>query len=99
MEAQTAQMQSKLINQCQLQEILKMEEEAKEKIRLQRQQMEDELDKNMAIYTKKVRQMAIQFGLQKEDTATPEVEKKVLEPPLLMKVDDDMASEKLVIDG
>uniref|UniRef100_A0A915K8K1 Uncharacterized protein n=1 Tax=Romanomermis culicivorax TaxID=13658 RepID=A0A915K8K1_ROMCU len=28
----------------------------------------------------------------------PKVEKKVLEPPLPMKVDDDMTSEKLVID-
>uniref|UniRef100_A0A915KKD9 Uncharacterized protein n=1 Tax=Romanomermis culicivorax TaxID=13658 RepID=A0A915KKD9_ROMCU len=75
-----------------------MEEEAKEKIRLQRQQIEDALNNNMAIYNKKVHQMAIQFGLQKDDTATPEVEKKVLEPPSPMKVDDDVTSKKLVID-
>uniref|UniRef100_A0A915L5Y4 Uncharacterized protein n=1 Tax=Romanomermis culicivorax TaxID=13658 RepID=A0A915L5Y4_ROMCU len=64
-----------------------MEEEVKEKIRLQWKQMEEELRKNMAIYNEKVRQMAIQLGLQKDDTVAPEVEKKVLEPPSPMKVD------------
>uniref|UniRef100_A0A915HWQ0 Uncharacterized protein n=1 Tax=Romanomermis culicivorax TaxID=13658 RepID=A0A915HWQ0_ROMCU len=42
-----------------------MEEEAKERIRLQREQMEEELKRNMAIYNEKVRQMEIEFGLQK----------------------------------
>uniref|UniRef100_A0A915L6A3 Uncharacterized protein n=1 Tax=Romanomermis culicivorax TaxID=13658 RepID=A0A915L6A3_ROMCU len=100
MEAQTAQTQSELSNQCRLEEILKMEEEAKEKIRLQREQMEEELRKSMVMYNKKVCQMSIQFGLQKDDTLAPEVERKVLllEPPSPMKVDDDMASDKLVID-
>uniref|UniRef100_A0A915J328 Uncharacterized protein n=1 Tax=Romanomermis culicivorax TaxID=13658 RepID=A0A915J328_ROMCU len=44
--------------------------------------------------------MAIQFGLQKDDSTAPEMEAKVvvLEPPSPMKVDDDIASDKLVID-
>uniref|UniRef100_A0A915I3B9 Uncharacterized protein n=1 Tax=Romanomermis culicivorax TaxID=13658 RepID=A0A915I3B9_ROMCU len=75
-----------------------MEEKAREKIRLQWEQMEEELRKNIAIYNEKVHQMAIQFGLQKDDTATPEVEKKVLEPPSPMKVDNDIPSKTLVID-
>uniref|UniRef100_A0A915J1C9 Uncharacterized protein n=1 Tax=Romanomermis culicivorax TaxID=13658 RepID=A0A915J1C9_ROMCU len=65
MQAQTAQRQPELSNQRQLEEILKMEEEAKEKIRLQQEQMEEELRKK---------------------------------PPSQMKVDDDMASDKLIID-
>uniref|UniRef100_A0A915J854 Uncharacterized protein n=1 Tax=Romanomermis culicivorax TaxID=13658 RepID=A0A915J854_ROMCU len=60
--------------------------------------MEEELRKSMANYNEKLRQMAIQFRIQKDDTTAPEVEKKVLEPPSRMEVDDDMASDKLVID-
>uniref|UniRef100_A0A915HGP9 Uncharacterized protein n=1 Tax=Romanomermis culicivorax TaxID=13658 RepID=A0A915HGP9_ROMCU len=62
--------------------------------------MEEELTKNAAIYYEKLLQMAIQFRLQKDDTAAPEMEAKVvvLEPPWPMKVEDNMASNKLIID-
>uniref|UniRef100_A0A915ILE5 Uncharacterized protein n=1 Tax=Romanomermis culicivorax TaxID=13658 RepID=A0A915ILE5_ROMCU len=60
--------------------------------------MEEEVRRSMASYNKKLHQMAIQFRLQKDATTAPEVEKKVLEPLSPMKVDADMASDKLVID-
>uniref|UniRef100_A0A915LAU8 Uncharacterized protein n=1 Tax=Romanomermis culicivorax TaxID=13658 RepID=A0A915LAU8_ROMCU len=77
MQAQIAQTQSELNNQPRLEEILKMEEEAKERIRLQCEQMEEEVRKNAAIYNEKLHQMAIQFGLQKDDTAAPKMEAKI----------------------
>uniref|UniRef100_A0A915J9B6 Uncharacterized protein n=1 Tax=Romanomermis culicivorax TaxID=13658 RepID=A0A915J9B6_ROMCU len=97
MEAQTAQTQSELANQCGLEEILKMEEGARERIQLQREQMEEELKKNMVIYNEKVCQMAVEFGLQKDEDAMLAVEKK-LEPSLPMKVNDDITTDKLIID-
>uniref|UniRef100_A0A915KQ68 Anaphase-promoting complex subunit 10 n=1 Tax=Romanomermis culicivorax TaxID=13658 RepID=A0A915KQ68_ROMCU len=68
-----------------------MEEEAKQKIQLQRKQMERKLKESMVIYNAKVRQMEIEYGLRKEEDT---VEKKAMEPVSLMKVDDDITTER-----
>uniref|UniRef100_A0A915JHR2 Uncharacterized protein n=1 Tax=Romanomermis culicivorax TaxID=13658 RepID=A0A915JHR2_ROMCU len=59
--------------------------------------MERELKESMAICNAKVCEMEIEYGLRKEEDARPGVEKKAIEPPSLMKVDDDITADKLVI--
>uniref|UniRef100_A0A915KZH8 Uncharacterized protein n=1 Tax=Romanomermis culicivorax TaxID=13658 RepID=A0A915KZH8_ROMCU len=63
MQTQTAQTQSKLANQCRLEEIQRMEEEARQKIRLQGKQMERELKQNMAIFNANIGKIEVEYGL------------------------------------
>uniref|UniRef100_A0A915JPQ0 Uncharacterized protein n=1 Tax=Romanomermis culicivorax TaxID=13658 RepID=A0A915JPQ0_ROMCU len=46
----------------------------------------------------KIGNMEVEHRLQKDEEATPAVEQKAMEPPSLMKVDNDIATHKLVID-
>uniref|UniRef100_A0A915HIG5 Uncharacterized protein n=1 Tax=Romanomermis culicivorax TaxID=13658 RepID=A0A915HIG5_ROMCU len=98
MEAQTAQTQSHLQAQHQLEEILRREEGAKQKIQLKQEQMQRQFHEGMAKIRAKIRKVAVQYGFQKEEEITPIVEQKAMEPPSPMKVDDDIAADKLVID-
>uniref|UniRef100_A0A915HYV2 Uncharacterized protein n=1 Tax=Romanomermis culicivorax TaxID=13658 RepID=A0A915HYV2_ROMCU len=50
------------------------------------------------IHTILIREMEVEYRLGKEEDATPAVEQKAMEPPSPMKVDDDIATNKLVID-
>uniref|UniRef100_A0A915KRQ0 Uncharacterized protein n=1 Tax=Romanomermis culicivorax TaxID=13658 RepID=A0A915KRQ0_ROMCU len=42
--------------------------------------------------------MEIEYGLRKDEEAAPAVEKKLMELPSPMKVDDDITTNKLIID-
>uniref|UniRef100_A0A915J9S1 Uncharacterized protein n=1 Tax=Romanomermis culicivorax TaxID=13658 RepID=A0A915J9S1_ROMCU len=75
-----------------------MEEDPKQKIKLQRKQMERELKENMALMNAKMEYLKRKMGFPKKEDAMPAVEQKVMEPPSPMKVDDNSATNKLVID-
>uniref|UniRef100_A0A915I6H3 Uncharacterized protein n=1 Tax=Romanomermis culicivorax TaxID=13658 RepID=A0A915I6H3_ROMCU len=60
--------------------------------------MERELKENMAIMNAKIRKMEVEYGFQKGRDAMPAVQQKAMEPPSPMKLDEDIAINKLVID-
>uniref|UniRef100_A0A915JYZ5 Uncharacterized protein n=1 Tax=Romanomermis culicivorax TaxID=13658 RepID=A0A915JYZ5_ROMCU len=98
MQAQTVQTQSELMAQGGLEEILRMEEDTKQRIRLQGKQMKKELNENMVKMNAKIHKMEVEYRFRKEEDATTMVQQKAIEPLSPMKVDNNIATLKLVID-
>uniref|UniRef100_A0A915IHR6 Uncharacterized protein n=1 Tax=Romanomermis culicivorax TaxID=13658 RepID=A0A915IHR6_ROMCU len=96
MEAEAAQTQSDLEVQHQLEEILRKEEEVKQKIQLE--QEHTNLRNELALMKARMEKLKCDIGFQREEDATLIEEQKAMEPPSPMKVEDNITTDKLVIE-